>query len=297
VPVRDDETLKAIIPSEGRLARKNGTKEMSMTSTAGGDAPRPGWYADPAGSSQLRWWDGTQWTHHLQPPAAPPAPAASDAPGQTTPAQTTPAQTTLGQPTAAQAPIPSPAPVYHEDQTRPNAGAPRFIDPAVYASSAPVQPSLTHGASIYTPFMWLIVLLPLLSVIALAAFNLPIGLVARGGYAAQLHNPLLANPMLTDPTYIVMVLLGWVIYGVSVWMAYLDWRALGRMGIVHPFHWAWTFLGGLVYVIGRSVVVHRRVGGGLLPIWISAGVVVVTIVVAMVKLVSWFSSLMVLYHY
>jgi hypothetical protein len=35
----------------------------------------------------------------------------------------------------------------------------------------------------------------------------------------------------------------------------------------------------------------------LLPIWISAGVVVVTIVVAMVKLVSWFSSLMVLYHY
>lgn len=24
--------------------------------------PVQGWYADPAGSTQLRWWDGTQWT-------------------------------------------------------------------------------------------------------------------------------------------------------------------------------------------------------------------------------------------
>jgi uncharacterized Tic20 family protein len=26
----------------------------------------PGWYADPGGSSQQRWWDGNQWTDHLQ---------------------------------------------------------------------------------------------------------------------------------------------------------------------------------------------------------------------------------------
>lgn len=24
--------------------------------------PVQGWYADPAGTDQLRWWDGTQWT-------------------------------------------------------------------------------------------------------------------------------------------------------------------------------------------------------------------------------------------
>jgi hypothetical protein len=27
-----------------------------------------GWYADPAGGAQRRWWDGTQWTDHLETP-------------------------------------------------------------------------------------------------------------------------------------------------------------------------------------------------------------------------------------
>ena len=26
--------------------------------------PNAGWYADPTGSSDLRYWDGTQWTEH-----------------------------------------------------------------------------------------------------------------------------------------------------------------------------------------------------------------------------------------
>ncbi len=29
--------------------------------------PKPGWYADPGGQPQLRWWDGRAWTPHTQP--------------------------------------------------------------------------------------------------------------------------------------------------------------------------------------------------------------------------------------
>lgn len=28
--------------------------------------PPPGWYVDPHGSGQQRWWDGTTWTEHIQ---------------------------------------------------------------------------------------------------------------------------------------------------------------------------------------------------------------------------------------
>lgn len=30
-------------------------------------SPKPaGWYADPADDTQVRWWDGSAWTQHLQ---------------------------------------------------------------------------------------------------------------------------------------------------------------------------------------------------------------------------------------
>lgn len=35
--------------------------------------PTPGWYADPAGSGRLRWWNGSEWTEQFQT-----APAASN---------------------------------------------------------------------------------------------------------------------------------------------------------------------------------------------------------------------------
>ena len=38
--------------------------------------PVQGWYADPAGTGQLRWWDGAQWTVRFQ--ATPAANTATD---------------------------------------------------------------------------------------------------------------------------------------------------------------------------------------------------------------------------
>jgi FtsH-binding integral membrane protein len=41
-----------------------------------------------------------------------------------------------------------------------------------------------------------------------------------------------------------------------------------------PFHFAWVFLSSVVYVISRSVVVRRRTGRGIAPMWVSiAGLV------------------------
>ncbi len=42
------------------------------------NAPRPGWYPDPAGTAdQYRWWDGQEWTNEVSPSANAPAPLGS----------------------------------------------------------------------------------------------------------------------------------------------------------------------------------------------------------------------------
>ena len=160
-------------------------------------------------------------------------------------------------------------------------GAPRWWDghswaeaTTAYASPdqpAPVQP----GTSANTVWVWLVVLLPLVS------------LIATFGYLAQLQQDLIAlfaivpfdgsSPdmdrfiaaemsLIFSPWYVALMLVGWAIYGVSVWFAALDARELAARGFVKPFPWAWAFLGSLVYVIGRHVVVHRRGGRGSGPL-------------------------------
>jgi uncharacterized RDD family membrane protein YckC len=80
-----------------------------------GALPKPGWYDDPRGEADLRWWDGTAWTAHTaarptipapaaapQPPAAPPSPsspAPAPATGSEQAPRVTPPATPGGQPT------------------------------------------------------------------------------------------------------------------------------------------------------------------------------------------------------
>lgn len=67
-----------------------------------GAPPPPGWYPDQADQRFVRWWDGQQWTQHVQQaaPQAPPAqPQAGQAPQQGYPGQ----QPQPGQPHPGQA--------------------------------------------------------------------------------------------------------------------------------------------------------------------------------------------------
>jgi hypothetical protein len=45
-----------------------------VAGTSDGQAPGAGWFPDPAGSANVRWWDGSRWTEHFIDPAtgAPP---------------------------------------------------------------------------------------------------------------------------------------------------------------------------------------------------------------------------------
>jgi hypothetical protein len=80
--------------------------------------------------------------------------------------------------------------------------------------------------------------------------------------------------------YFTYIGLGFLGYLLTVLFAALDWRRLKLNGVPRPFHWAWAFLGqSIVYMIGRSVVVHRRTNRGLAPLWVWIAVYVVAIVI------------------
>jgi len=164
-----------------------------------------------------RWWDGTQWTEHVQAPYDPAAAAA--------------------------------------------------------ALKAPA------GTKTGTVWVWLIVLLPLTSIGSLFLIDI------AGYMQSVLANPTSMSGMLslyTSPGYILTLVLSFLLYGLTVLFAALDVRVLSQRGVQRPFHWAFAFLGGIVYVIGRSVVVKRRTGEGLAPLWGAIAVYVVSFIASIV---------------
>ncbi|HET9059269.1 MAG TPA: DUF2510 domain-containing protein [Acidimicrobiales bacterium] len=49
----------------GSAATSIGAPPVLGTAVVGA-APVAGWYADPSGTSQYRWWDGASWTEHVR---------------------------------------------------------------------------------------------------------------------------------------------------------------------------------------------------------------------------------------
>ncbi len=152
---------------------------------------------------------------------------------------------------------------------------------AAPASTAIAQPPLPDGTSPYTLWIWLLSFLPLAGFaasipefLAVAPFlveqrRMEQQIVSSRGTIVQLPDlgPLVAMMALS-------LLLTSVLIALTASSAYLDRRALVSRGVVQPFHWAWGCLGS-VYIVGRAVVVHRRLGRGYAPMWLAIGAYVV----------------------
>lgn len=126
-----------------------------------------------------------------------------------------------------------------------------------------------------TPFFWAIVLLPLLGLVSLFFIDLDayVGDMMRAGMSGDG-----AVNAATPPGLVAAQLISWGSYALTVVLAFFDWRALRARGIDRPFPWPWAFL-SVVYVIGRTVVVKRRTGRGLAPLFVYIAVWLLSVVV------------------
>lgn len=199
--------------------------------------PPPGWYPDPAGSTQQRWWNGTSWSDSMQAPANPYA---------------TPSPYGDVQPYAAAAPY-QPMQQVNAYGTQPQ-----------YAYYG--QLSAPAGTNPNTPWMWIIALWPLLGLITAGIY------AAMGGLVIDYSG---TAPLLTTAD-IVNYAIGFVLYLAMVAIARFDYQEQMNRQVPRPFHWAFAFIPfPIVYVIGRTVVAYNRTRRGLAPLFVWIGTTVV----------------------
>ena len=160
--------------------------------------------------------------------------------------------------------------------------------PYAGAAYAPQRPPLSSGTPVYNPLIWIITLLPLLTTLLLLFWNPDFRVI----YIGSEQTPTVDPTSIFTPIYFLLVFSGFLTYGATVLLAYFDSERLKQDGVVRPFHWAWSFLSGAVYVIGRSVIVAKVAPGrGLTPIWVLIGVVFLSFVVTTIKMSSMMSSM------
>jgi len=279
----------------------------------------PAWYPDPDPSNPggQRWWDGVRWAEPPRPavPTAQPLydggpdarPAAAPQPGSAQPGPTHSGSTQPGSTQSGQAQSAAGQPgAFSAGYGQPGYGQPGYGQagygpgyPQVAAQQGAVgYPPVAPGTSALTWSVWLVVGLQLLSVIGylfldFSSYVRAVLVLSASGSAPE--GPDVSRFTSALSGFVVGVLLldvlALVIYGLTVMFAYFDWRELQRRGFAHPFHWAWTFLGPIVYVIGRTVVARRRGGRDVMwPIWALVAVTVIAIVLVVIKVVTILSA-------
>lgn len=156
---------------------------------------------------------------------------------------------------------------------------------------AGAEPKAPPGTDWNTPWIWLIVVLPVLPGLLLMfvpwGSMFDIDVTSPDPYVGMAGT----FGLFLSPFYWGSIVLSYVLYGLVVYFAYRDMKELRARGVPQPFHWAFSFIGGLVYAIGRSVIVARRTGKGHAPIWAEVGAILVSLIITAVIMVSMFSGM------
>ncbi|WP_349865021.1 DUF2510 domain-containing protein [Leifsonia sp. WHRI 6310E] len=165
--------------------------------------------------------------------------------------------------------------------------APQYRQPQA-AVRAP-RPELNPATPVGTVWIWLVALLPLLTVALLPTIQIHLPAIDLNDATPTIPDPI---ALIGGPWYFVLMGVSWLSYAAQVVFSWLDHRELTRRGVVRPFHWAWSFLSGIVYVIGRTVIVrsvaNRR---GMAPMWGAIAVVALSFIVSIIWTITLTSSI------
>ncbi len=147
------------------------------------------------------------------------------------------------------------------------------------------QPYARVDADTNTVWIWVAIGVSALSLFSLFLFDVNgyVDAVVRSTQSSQGATDLIQWQLRS----LAISAMGWIVAAAYIVSSWLDRRELLRRGIPGPFHWAWSFLGLLVYVIGRAVVLKRRtVRGGWAPMWVMIGLTAIGVIVAIVFTVT-----------
>lgn len=107
--------------------------------------PAEGWYADPSGANQLRWWDGHAWTDYVEPYEAP-----VSSPGDVEVAVSAMDEAFPASSADERADVSVDAPAYAVDAPipMPEASLPQEVTPASSVAQAQVRPIPMPGSPV-----------------------------------------------------------------------------------------------------------------------------------------------------
>jgi hypothetical protein len=132
-------------------------------------------------------------------------------------------------------------------------------------------------------WIWLVAILPLFTYVSL--FFIDIGAMFRSALASP-TDPLAMYAAFFTPGVIISTVIGWLFLAAGIVFSVLDYRALKARGVPKPFHWGFAFFAlagyGIVYAIGRGVIVRSRTGSGMAPTVVAIVVFILGFVISII---------------